>query len=357
MPIIALNDQLRKDLQRLLLALPNIDVQSMRRAYLHGAFSDLALPGITEFAAADVMQTIRYLDKVGTLEGGRWPVLMLVDQVVDVLPGGALKAEVEQLRRRIELYYATRAQPEVAASAVPDTGHLEAIVDEDDRLPYTFVETALSVAKAVAIISVHPRGSSPSSGTCWLLTPEHIITNWHVVACLQPGLGEARMRSNLEGAVVRFDYLDSRRLGEPAGTLSWVCGSETLDFAVLALPSPQASRSPLAVSRARVEKGKKLNVVQHPLGRPLSFAIRENDYVASPSPHLVQYLSDTEPGSSGSPVCDDAWNVVALHHAAREVDVVVKNRHYTLLNEGISMAAILEALPRAVRDRVSVLDT
>jgi V8-like Glu-specific endopeptidase len=29
----------------------------------------------------------------------------------------------------------------------------------------------------------------------------------------------------------------------------------------------------------------------------------------------VQYLTDTLPGSSGSPVFDADWNVVALHHS------------------------------------------
>jgi len=31
--------------------------------------------------------------------------------------------------------------------------------------------------------------------------------------------------------------------------------------------------------------------------------------------HRLQYTTDTLPGSSGSPVFNDAWEVIALHHA------------------------------------------
>jgi hypothetical protein len=164
------------------------------------------------------------------------------------------------------------------------------------------------------------------------------------------------MKKNLEGAALRFDFVDSVQLGIPVAPLRWVAGSERLDFAVLELPAAPKDRDPLTVAPRSKLKGKRLNVVQHPFGQPISFALRDNDYAGSSGTDLIHYLSDTEPGASGSPVCDDAWNVVALHHAANRANVVVRDRHYEVHNEGIAMSAILAALPEGVRNQVLVAD-
>ena len=56
----------------------------------------------------------------------------------------------------------------------------------------------------------------------------------------------------------------------------------------------------------------------------------------------VQYLTDTLPGSSGSPVFDEQWNVVALHHSGgwlAEPNSASKTTYYR--NEGISIDRVI----------------
>ena len=72
-------------------------------------------------------------------------------------------------------------------------------------------------------------------------------------------------------------------------------------------------------------QGQRLYVIGHPGGADLAFSMSDNfiiDHEGKPNgkpdpPHRVRlhYRSPTEKGSSGSPVFNRQWQVVALHHA------------------------------------------
>ncbi|MCH8862796.1 MAG: trypsin-like peptidase domain-containing protein [Proteobacteria bacterium] len=64
-----------------------------------------------------------------------------------------------------------------------------------------------------------------------------------------------------------------------------------------------------------------LNIVQHPRGRRKEVALQENQ-ITNIYSNVVRYTTDTEPGSSGSPVFNNAWEIIALHHAAGSEDAV-----------------------------------
>ena len=60
----------------------------------------------------------------------------------------------------------------------------------------------------------------------------------------------------------------------------------------------------------------------------------------------VRYRTNTEPGSSGSPVFDQNWNLVALHHSGEPAF----QPHW---NEGIPFATIVNLLTQ--RGKISQL--
>jgi V8-like Glu-specific endopeptidase len=95
----------------------------------------------------------------------------------------------------------------------------------------------------------------------------------------------------------------------------------------------------LELSPAVVAKGDRVNVIQHPGGLPKQLAYLANTVVYA-GEGRVQYLTDTELGSSGSPVFDMHWNVVALHHAGLEPDKTVDY----IRNEGILIDVIIESI-------------
>jgi hypothetical protein len=86
----------------------------------------------------------------------------------------------------------------------------------------------------------------------------------------------------------------------------------------------------------------------------LRYAIRNNFYLGTGYVlHQLRYLTDTEPGSSGSPVLDDSWRVLALHHAYRAVPPEqYKGDIVKYHNEGVALHAVLDDLPPAVRQEI-----
>lgn len=60
-----------------------------------------------------------------------------------------------------------------------------------------------------------------------------------------------------------------------------------------------------------------VNIIQHPRGRRKEVALQQNRLDHIYTNHL-RYTTDTEPGSSGSPVFNNGWDVIAIHHAGGE---------------------------------------
>ncbi|MCK4825594.1 trypsin-like peptidase domain-containing protein, partial [bacterium] len=59
---------------------------------------------------------------------------------------------------------------------------------------------------------------------------------------------------------------------------------------------------------------------------------------------IVQYITDTLPGSSGSPVFNDNWQVIALHHSGGSIPEPSTNSiHFR--NEGIRIGAVIKDIP------------
>jgi hypothetical protein len=85
-----------------------------------------------------------------------------------------------------------------------------------------------------------------------------------------------------------------------------------------------------------VLKSQGLFILQHPQGDTLKMA---NGGVKRTAGAWVEYEVDTEPGSSGSPVFNNKWELVALHSRAGKGQ----------FNKGVAVTAILNDLPPDVK--------
>ena len=99
--------------------------------------------------------------------------------------------------------------------------------------------------------------------------------------------------------------------------------SPELDFALVAIaPEPRVGTGRLVdygflrliLETGKINVGEFMTIIQHPSGQPKQIALRENQLIEIKEQVLL-YGSDTAPGSSGSPVFNDSWQIVGLHHS------------------------------------------
>ena len=75
-------------------------------------------------------------------------------------------------------------------------------------------------------------------------------------------------------------------------------------------------------------------MVQHPQGRKKEVVVQQNE-LTDVHANVIHYFSDTDYGSSGSPVFDNNWDLMALHHARKPSENA---------NEGIRIDKIIADL-------------
>src|SRR4029077_884802 len=100
-----------------------------------------------------------------------------------------------------------------------------------------------------------------------------------------------------------------------------------LDYTIVAVdPTPLQGKAlaefgvlGLIEERGKVVNGESVTIIQHPNGGLKKIAARENQVIDKLDQYVL-YVTDTEPGSSGSPVFNDQWIVGAVHHAGVEAD-------------------------------------
>ncbi|HYF63202.1 MAG TPA: serine protease [Herpetosiphonaceae bacterium] len=191
-----------------------------------------------------------------------------------------------------------------------------------DWLPASFLEKGLMSARSVGRVEHHGR----KIGTAFLVARDLVLTNAHVVNDI-PTLTEGGVRFNVGLQVEpEWRYFTKQIAYSP---------QNELDFALLRLDRP-ASGTPLPLSAEGAYRDQPANILQYPRGASLQVALRSNE-VVHVDPLRLYYVSDTEEGSSGSPVFDDDWRVIALHRAGVEDAAHRRLKH---ANQGVPIMAI-----------------
>ena len=217
---------------------------------------------------------------------------------------------------RMRLRRARLGESEVGASPAAQ----ERILGTNDLVDVIYLLQALNAARSVGrVVLRNQAGREIGYGTGFKVAPNLLLTNHHVL----------ETDTIAATSLVEFDY-ELDQTGSPRPTTRFALDPDSLyisdrrlDFALVAIiPEPIFGQGQLPGygflrmirEQGKVNPGEFVTIIQHPSGLPKQIALRENRLL-SIEELVLWYQSDTAQGSSGSPVFNDSWQIVGLHHS------------------------------------------
>src|SRR6185369_6247368 len=257
----------------------------------------------------------RYYDEPSIAEKPEPDVIAHEDLVVGAAePPSADKLTVDQnLEKRKDMLAALAQEPVDFA--------FERAIGNNDSVYSNFCEFILLAKRKVGRIVVKDGNQIEAYATGFMVSDRLMLTNWHVF----------RTMDEVGNSEVAFFYeLDVQ--GHPTTATifklaadDFYYSNEELDYCFVAVdPKDISGKTELTsigyhyldpkLGKLGEEGKEKLNIIHHPDGDYKQLSIRENTFTKILE-NTIWYETDTAPGSSGSPVFNDQWQVVALHHS------------------------------------------
>jgi endonuclease G len=196
---------------------------------------------------------------------------------------------------------------------------LERIMGKSDLVDISYLELGLLAARPVCRIQiVNLFGRPEGYGTGFLVGPNLLLTNNHVLYTAElarKSFAEFEFEQDINGRRKTSKSFDLRPdevfVTDPDLDFTFVSvapvateGTGLTDYGLLRLVE----------DTGKVRTGEYVSIIQHPEGGLKQCCLRENK-VVDLFDDWLHYLTDTQPGASGSPVFNDQWLVVGLHHS------------------------------------------
>lgn len=211
---------------------------------------------------------------------------------------------------------------------------LERIISTNDLMGVNYLSRGLRASKAVGRVVIYgPNGKPLGYGTGFMISPRLMITNNHVLPDIETaGASSFQLdyEVNIYGQLKNFSEFKLAP-GEFFHTF------KNLDFSIVAVNNKPVNNKQRVLEEfgwlkiyretGKVLEYEFLTIVQHPSGEPKQIALRENKLIKVLD-NSLRYTTDTAPGSSGSCVFNDQWQVVALHNMG--VPEMVGNKYVTV---------------------------
>jgi V8-like Glu-specific endopeptidase len=224
---------------------------------------------------------------------------------------------------------------------------VERIVGRSDLLGIAYMDRGLAASRTVGCLRIFDNGRCVGSGTGFMVSTRLLLTNNHVLEDAAMGR-QARVVFNFQ------DDPDGNALRPITFSLdpdTFFLTSQPLDFTLIAVGRLAAEGtvaleeigwSRLIETEGKIINGEYVTIIQHPNGQPKQIALRENQII-DVLENFLHYHTDTAPGSSGSPLFNDQWEVVGLHHSGvpkRDAGGRILTRDNTLWTAAMGDAAI-----------------
>ena len=197
---------------------------------------------------------------------------------------------------------------------------LERLIGKSDLLPFNYFQKGIQVGNGVGRILLNDQTGLSGYATGFMVSPQLMLTNHHVL----PEGGDMQLSQ------IQFNY-EQDLDGNTNDTVTFNLSPDTFfytdaafDFSLIAVQTTDVTNVHqlsefgyivLNPELGKVATGEYLSIIQHPEGHEKQIAIRENQLIDHNDNDYLWYRTDTAPGSSGSPVFNDQWQLVALHHS------------------------------------------
>jgi V8-like Glu-specific endopeptidase len=213
--------------------------------------------------------------------------------------------------------------------------------DASTLLPISFLQVGLDRARSVARVFIR-RGNRAEVGTGFLLANNLFLTNNHVIGGSDTAL-ITKIQFDFEQSVTGNPLQMTEFDLDPAKGFAT---SKEDDWTIIRIKGDANTKfGAITPGSADVKKGDFVNIIQHPAGGFKQIGMYHN-MVTFADTRIVQYLTDTEPGSSGSPVFNSQWNLVALHHSGGML-MEPGTSQRLLRNEGININKVMAGIKAA----------
>lgn len=216
----------------------------------------------------------------------------------------------------------------------------ERILGDDNLDDFSVLSRGVKVGESVARLFIRGPSGENGYGTGFLIGGNLMLTNNHVFPTA------AHAKDSI--ASFRYELGADNILRQPIHFLVtpeiFLTSAEN-DYSIVSLAPISASGARLSEfgyiellpESGKVLKHEYINIIQHPGGNFKQVALRNNQVLGRKDQYLY-YSTDTMPGSSGSPVFNEEWQLAGLHHMA------VPDPHEEgkfIANRGIRISSIL----------------
>ena len=180
-----------------------------------------------------------------------------------------------------------------------------------------------------------------------------VLTNAHVISNDERELqGDPAARQPHKSRVQFEASSDPGRYYNIDSIIDWSPRRE-LDYCVLTLKEAGdfVSSFDLAKSLPLLDANQRVYLIGHPRGGKLSFSLYDNLLLDHERP-MIHYRSASQGGSSGSPVFNQIWELIGLHHAGGQKMKKLNGGtgHYGA-NEGIWIRSIIDNIESKYADK------
>lgn len=220
-----------------------------------------------------------------------------------------------------ETHFAKRRKMIVSAAIDGAEEAFERYMGENDLISVNYLLLGYFKSRAVGRIKFFDKKEmKPGVATGFLVSPDLVMTNHHVF----PNMVD------FSDTQIEFDYeydvfgREKERIVFELDPAKYFYNNKDLDFALIGIkPGDISGRRTsremgylvLNGGLGKAGVGDFATIIQHPEGKLKQVALRENKILDVGNPNSITYTSDTAQGSSGSPVLNDQWQLIALHSA------------------------------------------